>query len=144
VTSEASDGFGEATRLALTVTPTVFTPRTVARSVASVVAARVGEHRHDDVLLAVHELVVNAIDHGGGGPVGVRVVEAATRTYVEVIDDGPGGVSGPAPVTRSDGPRGRGLLLVRASADALDASATPDGHVVRVTYHLDGRRGRTV
>jgi serine/threonine-protein kinase RsbW len=137
-------GSGVSTRLAVTVTPTVLTPRTVARSVAAVVAARVGDHRHDDVLLAVHELVVNAIDHGGGGPLTVRVVEAATCTYVEVVDDGVGGVSAPAPVTRADGPLGRGLLLVRASADALEASTTPDGHAVRVTYHLDGRRGRAV
>ncbi len=144
VTADVLDGdpdLGVVTRLAVTVTPTVFTPSAVARSVAPVVAARVGGHRHDDVLLAVHELVVNAIDHGGGGPVSVRVVETAAGTSVEVVDDGVGGVSAPAPVTRADGPRGRGLLLVRASADVLEACRMPDGHVVRVTYHLGGPPG---
>jgi serine/threonine-protein kinase RsbW len=147
VTSELGGGdpvLEVATRLAVTVAPTVLTPRTVARSVAPVVAARVGDHRHDDVLLAVHELVVNAIDHGGGGPVTVRVLESATGTDVEVGDDGAGGVSLPATRPRADGPRGRGLLLIQANADALEAGATPEGHVVRVTYHLDGRRGRAV
>ncbi|MEU2725715.1 ATP-binding protein [Streptomyces smyrnaeus] len=74
----------------------------------------------EDVLLAVSELVTNAVCHGHGGTVGLRVQYAVGKLTVEVSD------GNPVPArSRSAGERdehGRGLLIVAALSDDWGAS----------------------
>ncbi|MFJ9901136.1 ATP-binding protein [Streptomyces sp. NPDC091280] len=68
----------------------------------------------DDATLAVSELVTNAVKHGKGRPVGLRVRRLTHELRIEVTDGSPT----PARL-RSAGPadeNGRGLLLVQAVA----------------------------
>jgi len=77
----------------------------------------------DDATLAVSELVTNAIKHGKGQPVGLRVRRSADELRIEVTD----GTPTPARL-RSAGmadENGRGLFLVAALAKEWGVS--PDG-----------------
>lgn len=71
----------------------------------------------DDLLLAVSELVTNAVRHGDGG-MEVRVDVGHGIARVEVLDDGGRPVAEPASVLRADAIGGRGLHLVRSVAQA--------------------------
>lgn len=80
----------------------------------------------DNATLAVSELVTNAIRHGQGNPVGLRVTHSARELRIEVTD----GTPTPARLrsaSESD-ETGRGLLLVAALAQnwgvSLDGTAT--------------------
>ncbi|MGW0708186.1 ATP-binding protein [Streptomyces sp. NPDC002643] len=65
-----------------------------------------------NALLAVSELVTNAIRYGEGRPVGLRVVPSAGELRIEVTDGSPTRAS---PRTAgADDESGRGLLLVSA------------------------------
>ncbi len=82
----------------------------------------------DDVVLAVHEALVNAGRHGGG----VRRAEAAvdrSGVVIKVADGGSG--FDPEPfVRRAPDPmaeRGRGLWLISRLATAYDVRTTDDG-----------------
>ncbi|MFD4554868.1 ATP-binding protein [Streptomyces sp. NPDC058469] len=77
----------------------------------------------DDATLVVSELVTNAVKHGKGRPVGLRVRRFADELRIEVTD----GTPTPARL-RSAGvadENGRGLLLVAAVAQEWGVS--PDG-----------------
>ncbi|MEV7288337.1 ATP-binding protein [Streptomyces sp. NPDC093252] len=73
----------------------------------------------DDVVLALSELVTNAIEHGDG-PVDLLVRAAEGRLLISVVD------SDPAPaVLKEAGPddvSGRGIALVNALADDWDST----------------------
>ncbi len=77
--------------------------------------------RYADARLLLTELVTNAVRHGEGGFVHVEVTKEADAARVEVIDEG-GGFQAPGAGVdardRLEGEGGRGLLLVRAIADA--------------------------
>ena len=78
-----------------------------------------------EVRLAVHEVVANAVEHGGA-PVTVTVEDADGGDAVEVVVTDAGGttrVGEPRP--RDE--RGRGLTLARADSDGLTIGASPDG-----------------
>lgn len=85
----------------------------------------------DDFVLAVHELVTNAVRHGGGrGRIDLRV-DGDTVTC-DVVDHGPGtDVSPSAPPT--DSPGGRGLWLAQQLTAGLMLSHRPDGVTATVT-----------
>ncbi|WP_247197181.1 ATP-binding protein [Streptomyces sp. GESEQ-35] len=90
----------------------------------------------DDATLVVSELVTNAIKHGRGTPVGVRVRRSVYELRIEVTDGSPT----PARL-RSAGmadESGRGLLLVAAIAKEWGVS--PDWHHDMVLPR-DPRRG---
>jgi anti-sigma regulatory factor (Ser/Thr protein kinase) len=89
----------------------------------------VDEATIDDVTLAVSELVTNAVGHGAGGPVTVRI-ETAPDEVVCVVRSGGGPLPDPATWTSpgASGLTGRGLAIVRAVADTVVAEA--DGLVV--------------
>lgn len=75
----------------------------------------------DDATLAVSELVTNAVRHGKGRPVGLRVRRSAEELRIEVTDGSPT----PARM-RSAGAAdedGRGLLLVSAVAKEWGVSS---------------------
>lgn len=89
----------------------------------------VDEATIDDVTLAVSELVTNAVGHGSGGPVTVRIKSAPSEVVCVVRSTG-GSLPDPATWTSRgvSGRTGRGLAIVRALADAVVAEV--DGGVV--------------
>jgi anti-sigma regulatory factor (Ser/Thr protein kinase) len=148
VTGSSSSSADATVHLAITFVPTVPAPRYVARAVGRVVTELVGPHRHDDIVLAVHEVVANAVRHGPPDAVSVQVVADAAEVHIDVVDagDGGGGTVTPFDVPVGDPSGrdddegavlvagGRGLVLARALSDDLDASLDGSGHVVRLTY----------
>jgi serine/threonine-protein kinase RsbW len=101
------------------------------------VAARAGEsglggERLDDFVVAVNELLTNAVRHGGGrGRVSVWSVSGTV--FCEVSDHGPG--FGPVRSARPDPvmPGGWGLFLVRELTDDLDIRTGPEGTSVLIS-----------
>lgn len=85
----------------------------------------------EDVVLAVSELVTNAVQHGLGG-CGLRMMVTVDELRVEVTD------ANPAParlrVVGNDEVSGRGLALVAALADAWGVSA--DGMTTWCSFRL--------
>ncbi|MBQ1121900.1 ATP-binding protein [Streptomyces sp. B15] len=74
----------------------------------------------EDVLLAVSELVTNAVCHGHGDTVGLRVRFAVGKLTVEVSDENPTPAR-PRSTSETD-EHGRGLLLVAALSDEWGTS----------------------
>ncbi|MFI9595860.1 ATP-binding protein [Nonomuraea sp. NPDC052265] len=94
--------------------------------------------RLDDFVLAVHESVVNAVEHAGGrGQLTLWTVDGVIRS--ETADQGAG-----IPGTYLDGAvrpstlshTGRGLYLIRRLCDVADFRTGPDGTTVRLTMRL--------
>lgn len=80
---------------------------------------------HDDIVLAVSELVTNALLHGHGTPV-VRLLGEVDRIRVEVCDDSP-----LLPVSHRVTPTsGLGLRVVEQLSAAWGASRRGRGKVV--------------
>ncbi|GAB3883704.1 hypothetical protein GCM10028802_31770 [Terrabacter terrigena] len=97
----------------------------------------VAEHyvpeRVSDAMLAVHELAVNSIIHGGGH--GVLRIDRTADSIVFTVEDSDGTssvprVSEPAGQATS----GRGLLIAQRLSDRLTIESPP-GHT-RVRLHL--------
>lgn len=132
VTSLSDDDPRACTRYTVTVTPTIIAPRRVARSVGDIVAGCVGAHRHDDVVLAVHEVLVDTSRRHPRAPLTVRVRENGDHVDVEVLD------RETSAVTVDTG----SLRLARALSDGLVDEITDVGHVVRLTFRCatTGRR----
>lgn len=95
-----------------------------ARALVRRVAAHLGEETATDLELVVSELVTNAIMHGPGGEVGVRLeLRPGGRVRGEVTDAGGAGRVAMRPVADDTG--GMGLRLVDAVARwGVDASPT--------------------
>jgi anti-sigma regulatory factor (Ser/Thr protein kinase) len=87
-----------------------------------------------DLVVAVHELATNSVEHGGGGGV-VRAWQTSDAIVVEVADRGNiaaplAGRLRPSP----DGDRGRGLWMANQLCDLVQIrSSAGAGTVVRVT-----------
>jgi anti-sigma regulatory factor (Ser/Thr protein kinase) len=85
-----------------------------------------------DLLVVVSELMTNAVAHGTGDPVGLAVREAAGCIEVTVVSGGRADVglatSWTMPSPGSIG--GRGLALVRALSDRVDAGSDGDRFAV--------------
>jgi anti-sigma regulatory factor (Ser/Thr protein kinase) len=80
---------------------------------------------HDDFVLAVSELVTNALLHGHGTPV-LRLIHGGDRIRVEVCDDSP-----LLPVSHRVTPTsGLGLRVVEKISSAWGASRRGRGKVV--------------
>src|SRR5947209_8628030 len=84
---------------------------------AAAAKALAGYPAADDAVLALSEMVTNAVQHSRsglpGGTLEVRLTVTAASVLAEVADDGPLGV--PAVTSReSFAERGRGLVLVEA------------------------------
>jgi anti-sigma regulatory factor (Ser/Thr protein kinase) len=80
--------------------------------------------RRFDLILALHEALTNAIEHGNRGDPGKRVAldfsltEAMAR--VRVVDEGPGfDLAGYQPPEGHDSERGRGIAILRAITTRL-------------------------
>lgn len=120
----AADDPDACTRFAVTVAPAAIAPRSVARTIGDVVAGYIGPTRRDAVVLAVHDVLTDALTRDPREPFTVRVRQHHDRIDVEVID------SDPSIVTSPTGP----LFVARAHSDELDDEVTDSGHVVRLTY----------
>ena len=124
-------------RLAVTVVPTTAAPRAVARLVGDLADRAFGAERRDDVELAVHEIVANAVEHGPAGqPVTVGATAGHGALDVEVVDAGSGGMPEDAGVPGADAVDGRGLLIAQAYCDELTWRQTDEGHVVHVAFRI--------
>jgi anti-sigma regulatory factor (Ser/Thr protein kinase) len=91
----------------------------------------VDEATIDDVTLAVSELVTNAVVHGAGGSVIVRIETAPDEVVCGVRSTG-GSLPDPATWTSpgTSDRTGRGLAIVRAVADTVAVEA--DGLIVEL------------
>ncbi len=105
------------------------------RSAVADVASAHTPDRVSDIVLAVHELAVNSIMHGGGEGV-VHVLHTGDELVFDVRDaDG----SGVVPAVRSPTPDalgGRGLWLAQHLADALTISHAARETSVRLHLRL--------
>ncbi|MFG3213849.1 ATP-binding protein [Streptomyces tendae] len=90
-----------------------------------------------DIVLAVSELVTNAIEHGKGG-VALRVQCADNELHVAVTDGSPAPASLRSP--NDDDDSGRGLLLVTVLADRWGTSE--DGKTTWCRFRLPPGRAR--
>ena len=90
-------------------------PRDARRYVASLLGCWRVADRCMASLLAVSELVTNAVTHGRG-PVKVRVALRRSRLRVEVEDEGPGVPAAPHAAVGVDDVGGRGLGIVASVA----------------------------
>ncbi len=92
----------------------------------------------EDFVVAVHELVTNAVRHGGGA--GRLELRRDGDTLVcDVTDHGSGfGAEVPAPTgpPPAEAPGGRGLWLARRLSDTMLVSDSPDGVTVSLTVCL--------
>lgn len=89
--------------------------------------------RADNAVLAVHEVAVNSILHGGGHGV-LHIDETADSLVFTVEDeDGTGGMPQVRPVDEQ-ATSGRGLMIARQLSDNLTIEARP--RRTRVGVHL--------
>jgi anti-sigma regulatory factor (Ser/Thr protein kinase) len=89
-------------------------------------------------VVAVNELLTNAVRHGGG--TGHLTLSAAAGSVVcEVTDHGSGldGVSPQRPAP--DEPGGWGLWLVRELTDTCEIKSGPDGTAVRISSRIEAK-----
>ncbi len=91
-------------------------------------------------VMAVNEIITNAVIHGGG--LGrLRLWLAGRELVCEVTDTGPGIPGGRVPVVQPppEAISGRGLWLTRALCDAFTLETGQHGTTVRVAAALDAR-----
>ncbi|WP_290057808.1 ATP-binding protein [Amycolatopsis solani] len=106
---------------------------------AWVLAVGVDEALARDIVLAGYEALANVADHAYGGA-GAGVVDLDATAHddrIEVVITDHGQWRAPVVDPRPVSPRGRGLLLLRASADRADISSGESGTVVTLTWDLD-------
>lgn len=89
------------------------------------------DERRSEYVLAVHEVVANSVQHGGGHGV-LRVWRDGTSLVCEVRDDGgvEGQLHGEEPTP--DQTAGRGLWLADQLCDLVEMRTSPAGTVVRL------------
>jgi anti-sigma regulatory factor (Ser/Thr protein kinase) len=96
------------------------------------------ERRTDDVVIAIHELAANVVQHGAGrGRLRMWQVPGALRFQV---DDGarPASLNGAGPNAADHWPylKGHGLWLVREVADRMSVISGPGGTRAHVMFTL--------
>ncbi|MET7425008.1 ATP-binding protein [Dactylosporangium sp. NPDC005555] len=90
--------------------------------------------RADGFTVAVNEIVINAVEHGGG-TAAVTLILQARRLVVEVLDTGtePWQPYLPATAPPPDQINGRGLWLATKLSDELTVDSRATGRLVRLT-----------
>lgn len=106
------------------------------RNVVTNLAGRAGidDERAAHFVIAVNEVVINAIQHGGGAA-SVTATVVGRKLVVDVRDRGPGLASAPA-IARPPDPdsvHGRGLWLAGQLSDNLEVVDSAAGTHVRLT-----------
>jgi anti-sigma regulatory factor (Ser/Thr protein kinase) len=109
--------------------------RALVRSKAT--AAGLAPARVAEVVLAAHEVAMNALTHGRGKGA-VRVWTAGDELVCEVEDQGPGMLDPEAGLSRPDpsNPHGRGLWITRQLCDLVEVESAPAGTRVRLHVSL--------
>ncbi|WP_344257345.1 ATP-binding protein [Terrabacter carboxydivorans] len=108
--------------------------RRVREVVRTIVVERMPD-RADNAVLAVHEVAVNSIVHGGGH--GVLLIDETDDSLVFTIEDEDG--TGSVPLLRDagvDATSGRGLWIAQRLSDSLTIEARPARTRVRVHLRL--------
>ncbi|SCL34882.1 Anti-sigma regulatory factor (Ser/Thr protein kinase) [Micromonospora nigra] len=100
-----------------------------------VAAAGLTDDPGDDFVLAVHELVTNAVRHGGGAG-RLLLVRRGDLLVCEVSDDGPGDDDLTVDLPATNVPGGRGLWLAHRLTGALSLTSRPGGVTATVTARL--------
>ncbi len=98
--------------------------------------------RLEDFVLAVHESIVNAVEHGGGRG-HLRMWRADGLLRVETVDHGPGIPNGYLNGHRRPPDTaftGRGIFLIRRLCDGVDLRTGPAGTTVQITMRLPRHR----
>ena len=105
---------------------------------ARVAAAGLSGGIAEDFVLAVHELVTNAVRHGGGrGRLELRTL--ADTLVCDVIDHGGSAEGLPVHLPQTDVPGGRGLWFAHRLTDGLMLTRRPDGVTASVSVCVTGR-----
>jgi serine/threonine-protein kinase RsbW len=121
---------------AVTQTVSIAAPDVAAmRQRVTEVARLVGLDRDeaDRFTLAVNEIAINAIQHGGG-TADVTITHESRRVVVEVQDRGNGlAVEVPTALPPSDQPHGRGLWLAHQLCDDVSLHVSDRGTRVRLS-----------
>jgi serine/threonine-protein kinase RsbW len=102
---------------------------------AQVAAAGLSGDAADDFVLAVHELVTNAVRHGGGsGRLELRLI--GDSLVCEVVDHGGWSDDLPVRLSHADVPGGRGLWIAHRLTQGLMLTRLPDGVTASVSVCL--------
>jgi anti-sigma regulatory factor (Ser/Thr protein kinase) len=106
---------------------------------AWVLVAGVDPTRAGDIVLASYEALANVADHAyeGARPGLVDLDASVLDDRIEVVITDHGQWRTPVPDPRPVSLRGRGLMLVRASADRADIFSGAEGTVVTLAWALD-------
>lgn len=94
--------------------------------------------RRDDFVLAVHEVLANAIEHGGGKGY-LSVYNGDGMLHCRITDTGPGFTDDSIPLELpglETGEGGRGLWLTRHLTDQLDIGLGAVGAIVTLALTL--------
>jgi len=91
------------------------------------IAVGLTDERPEEFVLAAHELLANAIEHGGGSGQ-VRIFRTRAELRCQVSDHGPGLTA----ASRD----GTGLRIVRALADQLNIKGTPAGTDITMAMNI--------
>lgn len=91
--------------------------------------------------VAVNEIVINAVEHGGG-TAAVTLILQAQRLVVEVVDQGtaPWQFGVPSAAPPPDQVHGRGLWLAKKLSDDLTVDVDGTDRLVRLTANADAGR----
>jgi len=106
-----------------------------AKVLAQACRAGLSESRATDVVLAVHELAVNAIRHGAGAG-RLRVWNLVRELCCQVDDGDPPDGHRQTQANSMSSPPGHGLWLVRQVADRMSMVSGPGGTRVMVAFNL--------
>ena len=106
-----------------------------AKVLAQACRAGLSESRATDVVLAVHELAVNAIRHGAGAG-RLRVWNLVRELCCQVDDGDPPDGHRQNQVNSMSSPPGHGLWLVRQVADRMSMVSGPGGTREMVAFNL--------
>ena len=96
---------------------------------AHATAAGLSEGRRQDFVLAVDEILTNAVRHGGGGGI-VEVWLTSERLWFRVSDEGPGFAVALVKPPRPSQLGGRGLWIAGQITDELTITSDTTGTVV--------------
>jgi anti-sigma regulatory factor (Ser/Thr protein kinase) len=109
--------------------------RALVRNAAT--AAGLAPARVAEVVLAAHEVAMNALTHGQGKGA-VKVWNAGDELVCEVEDHGPGMLDPDAGLSLPDpsNSRGRGLWITRQLCDLVEVESAPAGTRVRLHVSL--------
>jgi anti-sigma regulatory factor (Ser/Thr protein kinase) len=96
---------------------------------AHAAAAGLSEPRRQDFVLAVDEILTNAVRHGGGGGI-VEVWLTVERLWFRISDEGPGFAVALVKPPRPSQLGGRGLWIAGQITDELTITSDTTGTVV--------------